>query len=244
MKGLELGLLDQVPLAVAITTSDGTIGYWNRGAETLYGWPRHDVVRRQLESLAATGRGSVAVREALEAVASGGLWSGRVSLSHRTGEVVTVDARFSPLQNSVDETIGVIVVAVEAASSSSSTESAATARIGRRIARARKEAGLTQQELADRIGVTRRSVQGYESGAIAPYRHLDQLAAAVGQTHEWLVAEEPGNGTHPSLSLELKSELRDLIREELGEALREWQLGGRRQRGRSLLERATAGSVG
>jgi PAS domain S-box-containing protein len=244
MKGFELALLDQVPLAVAITTSDGTIGYWNKSAEALYGWPRRDVVRRQLEALAATGRGSEAVREALEAVASGGLWTGRVSLSHRTGEVVAVDARFSPLQNGANETIGVIVVAVEATSSSSSTESAATARVGRRIARARKEAGLTQQELADRIGVTRRSVQGYEAGAIAPYRHLDQLAGAVGQTHEWLVAEEPGNGPHPSLSLELKSELRDLIRDELAEALRHWQLGGRGDRGRELLEHAGAGTVG
>ena len=48
--------------------------------------------------------------------------------------------------------------------------------LGRRIARARAAARLTQEELAERLGVTRRSVQGYEAGAVAPYRHLDRLA--------------------------------------------------------------------
>ena len=48
-------------------------------------------------------------------------------------------------------------------------------RIGSRIRQARQEAGLTQQELAGLLGITTRSIQNYESGAIVPYRHLGHI---------------------------------------------------------------------
>src|SRR2546427_436962 len=120
----ELNLLDQVPLAMLILALDGTIGYWNKGAEALYGWPRRDVMRRPFEALAA------------------------------------------------------------------------------------------------RVGVTRRSIQGYEAGAIAPYRHLDQLAEALGRSREWLVAERPADDLPNGMPAELKTELRHLIREELAASAR------------------------
>jgi transcriptional regulator with XRE-family HTH domain len=127
------------------------------------------------------------------------------------------EVRCSPLQSSDDATIGLILVAVEAAPANAVGEAEERARVGQRIARARKEAGLTQKELADRIGVARRSVQGYESGEIAPYRHLNRVAAAVGRSRHWLVADDPA--PQPSgITTELKVELRDLIREELSAA--------------------------
>jgi PAS domain S-box-containing protein len=176
-RAFELNLLDQVPLAMVILALDGTIGYWNKGAEALYGWPRRDVMRRPFEALGASGRAVEAVREALEAVASGGVWAGRVAIQHHRGSVTAADIRCSPLQNAEHETIGAIVVAVETGASTASED----AHVGRRIARARKEAGLTQEDLAVRVGVTRRSIQGWEAGSIAPYRHLDRLAAALGR---------------------------------------------------------------
>ena len=214
---LELGLLDQLPLAVVITTQDGKIAYWNRGAEALYGWPRRDVMRRPLAALSAPGRAPDALREALESVTSGGQWAGHVSLRHRSGAHVPADLRCSPLLNADEETIGVIVAAVETPSRDrrASDTAEGVAQVGRRIARARKEAGLTQQELAERVGVTRRSIQGYESGSVAPYRHLDQLGAALGRSPQWLVSEQPEPGVTP----ELKAELRVLVREQLLETL-------------------------
>jgi transcriptional regulator with XRE-family HTH domain len=171
-------------------------------------------MRRPLEALAESGRAAEAVRDALEAVASGGVWAGRVSLRHRRGGLLATDVRCSPLQNAEDDTIGVILVAVDTAGSLGSDAAEAT-HVGRRIARGRKEAGLTQQELADRVGVTRRSIQGYEAGSIAPYRHLDELAAALGRRREWLVAEDPADDLPHGMPSELKTELRNLIREEL-----------------------------
>src|SRR5919201_6538000 len=112
---LELSLLDQVPLALVIATVDGKIGYWNGGAEELCGWTKRDVARRPLGALAASDRAADALRDALEAVASGGVWAGRVSFRNRRGDVLAADVRCSPLQNAGDGTIGMILVAVEAA---------------------------------------------------------------------------------------------------------------------------------
>jgi transcriptional regulator with XRE-family HTH domain len=66
--------------------------------------------------------------------------------------------------------------------------------IGRRIAQARREAGMTQDQLAEALGVTKRSVQGYEAGKVIPYRYLDGLTQATGKSREWLLrgdSDEP-----------------------------------------------------
>lgn len=65
--------------------------------------------------------------------------------------------------------------------------------IGRRIARARKERGLTQEELAARIGVSPRSIQGYEAGSVVPYRRLSQLAEVCNREIGWLLEGDTAN---------------------------------------------------
>jgi transcriptional regulator with XRE-family HTH domain len=67
--------------------------------------------------------------------------------------------------------------------------------IGRRIAQARREAGLTQEELGQLIGVTTRSVQGYEAGNVVPFRHLGKLESATGKTRGWLLYGEDDGGS-------------------------------------------------
>ncbi len=63
--------------------------------------------------------------------------------------------------------------------------------IGLRIARARHEAGgMTQQELADVLGVTVRSVQNYEAGVTTPWRHMQQIIDATGKSLRWFVTGE------------------------------------------------------
>ena len=60
-------------------------------------------------------------------------------------------------------------------------------RIGARIAIARTEAGVTQEELADLIGVSTRSLQGYEAGDVKPYRRLQEIAAALNRPVAWFL---------------------------------------------------------
>lgn len=62
--------------------------------------------------------------------------------------------------------------------------------IGARIRQARREAGFTQPQLAEIVGVELRTVQGYEANEIDPYRKLRQLAEALGVTIGWLLHGE------------------------------------------------------
>jgi transcriptional regulator with XRE-family HTH domain len=65
--------------------------------------------------------------------------------------------------------------------------------IGRRIAQARREAGLTQEELGALIGVTTRSIQGYEAGAVTPFRHLRKLEDVTEKPRGWLLYGDAGS---------------------------------------------------
>lgn len=60
-----------------------------------------------------------------------------------------------------------------------------------RIAEARREAGLTQQEMADALDVTLRGYQTYEASRV-PWRRLDQIAEITGKSKQWLI-----HGTKP-----------------------------------------------
>ena len=62
-------------------------------------------------------------------------------------------------------------------------------RIGSRIAQVRKGAGLTQRELAAELGVTPRSVQNYESGAVVPYKHLRRIELLTRTRPGWIMGE-------------------------------------------------------
>lgn len=59
--------------------------------------------------------------------------------------------------------------------------------IGARLALARKEAGLTQEQVAELSGVSKRSLQDYEAGVTIPYRHFRELASIYQRDVEWVL---------------------------------------------------------
>lgn len=69
------------------------------------------------------------------------------------------------------------------------------AQISARIKEARLAAGLTQDELADLLGVQQRSVANYESVRV-PWRLLGKIAEFTGRSTEWLLyGKEPGEAS-------------------------------------------------
>ena len=62
--------------------------------------------------------------------------------------------------------------------------------IGARIALARNEKGLTQDELASMASFSKRSLQDYETGETIPYRHFAELGRLLGKPHEWFLYGE------------------------------------------------------
>ena len=66
-----------------------------------------------------------------------------------------------------------------------------TSPIPARLADARHEAGLTQEQAADRAGLSRTSIARYESGLVSPSPvSLNMLAVLYGKTVDWLLGRE------------------------------------------------------
>lgn len=64
-----------------------------------------------------------------------------------------------------------------------------------RLAKARTTAGLTQQQLADDLGISRKSVVRYESGAELRFHTIERWADACGVDPVWLMVGDDG-GAH------------------------------------------------
>lgn len=92
-------LLELASEAIMVHDSDGTIMFWNAGAETLYGWQREEAKGRSCHELLAT-KFPVSQEETAAALASKGRWEG--NLTHRTkdGREVVVASRQALKRNS------------------------------------------------------------------------------------------------------------------------------------------------
>lgn len=79
--------------------------------------------------------------------------------------------------------------------------------IGARIAQARHEAGgMTQEELAEALNVSKRSVQDYEAGVTIPWKHFQRLEQIFKRPIDWFLH----GGEEPS-----EDRLAQVLREEL-----------------------------
>src|SRR6266508_2375790 len=106
-----------------------------------------------------------------------------------------------------------------------SSQSAVTASIAVPHPSRKNADGFTQEELANALGVTRRSVQGYEAGHVAPFRHLDRLSELLGRSTGWFLLEEPAASNEALQEalrqhrLTLERDLRRIVREEVASIL-------------------------
>jgi len=81
--------------------------------------------------------------------------------------------------------------------------------IGERLIAARKEHGMSQQEVADLIHVSSRSMQAYESDDVIPYRYLRELSEVLEVPMGWILHGEDA----PEETGELKPILLDILKE-------------------------------
>ncbi|WP_430228876.1 LexA family protein [Nitrosomonas communis] len=68
--------------------------------------------------------------------------------------------------------------------------------IAARIAEKRIEAGLNQSELARKVGVTPQAVQSWEKGVLPRGRKMNDIAAALGTTAEYLLFGKSKKGSN------------------------------------------------
>ena len=90
------------------------------------------------------------------------------------------------------------------------------AEVGERIIQARTEfktGKLTQEELAELVGVSQRSMQAYETGETVPYRKMREIADVLEVSTSWLLHGEEENTDSEIEALERKiDDLSKLVR--------------------------------
>jgi PAS domain S-box-containing protein len=84
---LQSNLLDAVGQAVIATRLDGAIIYWNRFAETLYGWSAQEVIGRNLLEVTPTQATKEQAAEILSRIKAGETWSVEFLVQRRDGTV-------------------------------------------------------------------------------------------------------------------------------------------------------------
>ena len=68
----------------------------------------------------------------------------------------------------------------------------------RRIRELRKEKGLTQQDVADRLQVNKQTISGYERGVRRPdFEKLDELADLFDVSMAYLAGSQEDRGSYP-----------------------------------------------
>jgi PAS domain S-box-containing protein len=90
-------LLDLANDAILVREPDGSIRFWNRGAETLYGWPREQALGRFMNDLLHTSFPEK-IESILASVEQSGTWEGEMVHTRRDGSTVTVLSRWASRQ--------------------------------------------------------------------------------------------------------------------------------------------------
>jgi PAS domain S-box-containing protein len=106
-------LLDTVEQAVIATDIDGTITYWNRHAEKLYGWSAAEAVGRNIMEVTPAQHTSVEAAEIMSRVAAGETWTGEFDVRRRDGSVFPAQVSDTPIQDDDGSLVGVVGVSVD-----------------------------------------------------------------------------------------------------------------------------------
>ena len=101
-------LLDAVGEAVIATQLDGTILYWNEGAEQLYGWSANEVVGRTIDEITPAEVSRSQAEEIMEQLRKGESWSGEFMVQDRSGREFPVMVSDSPFLDEEGRVVGVI----------------------------------------------------------------------------------------------------------------------------------------
>jgi two-component system cell cycle sensor histidine kinase/response regulator CckA len=88
----QAALIDLSPDAIIVRRLDGTIIFWGRGAEALYGWTRDEALGRVASEL-LTARSREAAAAIQESLDRDGQWSGEVLQRTKSGRELVVESR-------------------------------------------------------------------------------------------------------------------------------------------------------
>ena len=104
----EATLFDAIGAAVVATDPEGTITHWNRGAETLYGYPRNETIGRSLAEFFVEPDDAQAAERILERIRSGEAWGGEWNAPRKDGSRLDIVYSNAPVRDARDRLMGVV----------------------------------------------------------------------------------------------------------------------------------------
>jgi PAS domain S-box-containing protein len=172
-------LLDAVGQAVIATDLDGTITYWNRAAELLYGWTAAEVLGRHIVDLTTPAPDRHQAAEIMACVQRGETWSGEFSVRRRDGTSFPALVTDSPVRDANGQIVGVVGV---------STDLTERERLlaAERLARAEAEAAVRVRDrvltaIAHDAKTPLTAIRGYAQLLARSLRQLDLTLASADQ---------------------------------------------------------------
>lgn len=107
---LQVRLLDSVRQATIASDLSGRVIYWNRFAETLYGWSPEEAVGRNGIDLMVPTEGRPDAEEILQQLRSGHVWNGEFVMQRRDGTSFPAEVTTSPILDADNQLVGIIGV--------------------------------------------------------------------------------------------------------------------------------------
>jgi PAS domain S-box-containing protein len=105
----QANLLNLTHDAILVRDMNGTVKYWNRGAEELYGWPAEQAVGRIIWELLKTIF-QVPLEQIEEEVIGAGRWEGELVQTKKDGSQVVVASRWSLQRDESSAPVAILVI--------------------------------------------------------------------------------------------------------------------------------------
>jgi PAS domain S-box-containing protein len=106
-------LLDTVGQAVVAIDFQGKITYWNRFAETLYGWSSEEVVGRSVREILVSEDQQERASEITRELRAGGSWSGEFVAQRRDGTTFPAMVTNTPVHDERGNLVGTVGVSTD-----------------------------------------------------------------------------------------------------------------------------------
>jgi diguanylate cyclase (GGDEF)-like protein/PAS domain S-box-containing protein len=221
-------VLDQIGEAVIVKDLNAVVTYWNREASSLYGFSAQEAVGQPLRKLHAADRSEADYARILERIRAGNPTSATTERRKKSGELVRVALKTTPLLDAQGKLVGEITVARDVTALHHTEESlrAAQATLQARLSAireanrnltheitARRKADAAMRRNNQALAATVRQLESFHSAGEALSRMAELLQSCAQRAEAYAIVRETGAQLFPdsSGSLFIFRESRDVL---------------------------------
>lgn len=100
--------LDRADRAVIATDAEGTVVYWGKGAEAVYGWSAEEAIGRNIMDVTPTEMSRSQAERIMARLRAGASWSGEFLVRGRDGNRFPVQVSDRPVLDETGGFLGVV----------------------------------------------------------------------------------------------------------------------------------------